>query len=143
MNDEVEGVGGMEGGLETEGVGLDQMDHAWRGRARVGKIVGVEVGEIGVMGRRGQPEEKVIARGRGNLMGVGVEEEGVNEEERGGEVVTLLEVGVDKAGAETEVAEEGKEEPIIKGGGGLLVVEAVAVVVDGERSKMEAIGWLE
>lgn len=48
---------------------------------------------MGVIGLSGQPEENVRARGRGILMGVGVE-----EEERVGDVARLLfvEVGVDK-----------------------------------------------
>lgn len=98
-------AGRVDGFAETEGPVVDQMDHAWRGRGSVGKCVGVEVGEIGVMGLKGQPDEKVRARGRGILIGVGVEEEGVTEEERVGEVVRLLEVGVDKTFAGTCVLE--------------------------------------
>lgn len=82
--------------MVTAGPVVDQMDQAWSGRGRLGKCVGVEVGEMGVIGRSGQPDEKVRARGRGILIGVGVEEEGVTEEERVGDVVRLLEVGVDK-----------------------------------------------
>lgn len=95
----------------------DQMDQACSGCGKLGKWVGVEFGEMGVIGRSGQPEENVRARGRGILMGVGVE-----EEERVGDVATLfVEVGVDKTYEGTPAVDcGGNGELRVKGGGELL-----------------------